>query len=217
VQEEEVQKNLIDKNQILEALHFRHACKIFDETKKISDENINFILESGRLSPSSFGMEHWKFIVIENLELKKKLKPFCWNQDQIDSCSHLIALVAKTKSVEAGGEYRKKMLSRKGLSEELLMAYLQKYDSHLSSMSTDEVKFWAEKQCYIAGANMATVASMIGIDSCFIEGFQKNEVSKILGLDDNVSLAYLLAFGYRKNLQSKKIRLNFDEVVQFIK
>lgn len=216
-QEEEVQKKLIDREQILEAFHFRHACKIFDENKKISDEDINFILEAGRLSPSSFGMEHWEFLVIENQKIKNSLKPFCWNQNQIDSCSHLVAIVAKTKLVEAGGEYRKRMLARKGLSQDLLELYLKKYDDYISKMNNEQVKFWAEKQCYIAGANMATTASMIAIDSCFIEGFERDRVSEILSLGNDVSLAYLLSFGYRKNEQSKKIRLEIDEVVRFIK
>ena len=61
----------------MEAMDFRHACKIFDETKKVSDENINYILEAGRKSPSSFGMEPWKFLVITNEELKAKIRPFC--------------------------------------------------------------------------------------------------------------------------------------------
>ena len=64
------------KNDFTHAMDFRHACKIFDETKKISDDEIHYILEAGRKSPSSFGMEAWKFLVITNEELKAKLRPF---------------------------------------------------------------------------------------------------------------------------------------------
>ena len=74
-----------------EAMDFRHACKVFDESKKISDEDIMFILDMGRKSPSSFGMEAWKFLVITNEELKAKLRPACWDQVQITSCSHYIS------------------------------------------------------------------------------------------------------------------------------
>lgn len=215
MQDEEVQKNLIDKNQILQALHFRHACKVFDTAKKISDEDINFILEAGRLSPSSFGMEHWKFIVITNQELKNKLKPYCWNQNQIDSCSHLVVLTAKVDDVKDGSDYRAKMLARRGLPEDLYEAYLQKYDNHVGSFEEKELKFWSEKQCYIAGANMATVAAMIGVDSCFIEGFEKDKVSDILEIPTDFSMAYILAFGYRQNEQSSKQRLLLDEITDF--
>lgn len=215
MQDEEVQKNLIDKDQILQALHFRHACKVFDTTQKISDEDINFILEAGRLSPSSFGMEHWKFIVITNQKLKNQLKPYCWNQNQIDSCSHLIVLTAKIDAVKAGSDYRAKMLARRGLSKDLYEAYLQKYDNHIGSFDDKELKFWSEKQCYIAGANMATVATMIGVDSCFIEGFEKDKVSTILEIPSDYSLAFLLAFGYRQNEQPTKYRLGLTEITEF--
>ncbi len=64
---------------VLEAMDFRHACKVFDETKKISDEELNYILEVARKSPTSFGMEAWKILVISNEQLKKDLRPFCWD------------------------------------------------------------------------------------------------------------------------------------------
>jgi Nitroreductase len=70
------------KEDILEAFHERHACKLFDDKKKIPKEDFDFLLEIGRLSPSSFGMEHWKFLVITSQDLKEKLRPVCWNQPQ---------------------------------------------------------------------------------------------------------------------------------------
>ena len=82
-------------NFIEDIMNFRHACKIFDETKKISDENIKTIMQCAVKSPSSFGMEPWKFLVITNDKLKQKLKPYCWDQVQITSCSHLVVCLAK--------------------------------------------------------------------------------------------------------------------------
>ena len=77
----------------MEAMEFRHACKIFDENKNISDTDMKDILEVGRLSPSSFGMEAWKFLVISNEDLKAKLRPACWDQVQVTSCSHLVIVL----------------------------------------------------------------------------------------------------------------------------
>ncbi len=82
------------KEDFIKAMNFRHACKVFDESKKISDEDIHYILEAGRKSPSSFGMEAWKFLVITNEELRAKLRPLCWDQVQITSCSHLVVVLA---------------------------------------------------------------------------------------------------------------------------
>ncbi|WP_176519285.1 nitroreductase family protein, partial [Bacillus toyonensis] len=68
----------ITKEKIMEAFHFRHACKAFDPMQKISEEDFNFILETGRLSPSSFGYEPWKFVIVQNKEVREKLQPYSW-------------------------------------------------------------------------------------------------------------------------------------------
>ena len=83
----------------LEILKFRHACKIFDESKKIGAGEFDFILEAGRLSPSSTGLEQWDFLVVQNKELREKIKAVSWNQAQITSCSHLVVILAKIKEV----------------------------------------------------------------------------------------------------------------------
>ena len=88
----------------LEILKFRHACKIFDESKKIGAGEFYFILEAGRLSPSSTGLEQWDFLVVQNKELREKIKAVSWNQVQITSCSHLVVILAKIKEVKVGSK-----------------------------------------------------------------------------------------------------------------
>ena len=78
----------MNKKDVLKAFEFRHACKEFNENKKISDEDIRFILETGRLSPSSFGLEQWKFIVVQKPEIKTRLQAASYDQLQLTSCSH---------------------------------------------------------------------------------------------------------------------------------
>jgi len=218
---------MIKKQDILEAYNFRHACKIFDKDKKISEEDFDFLLETARLSPSSFGMEPWRYLVITNQELKEKIKPSCWNQDQIDTCSHLVVILADTKAVQ-DEEYIKKMFSRRGLNEDDTKNYVQKFKEYLKDKMMNFVtryfykKFtedraiyeWCSRQTYIAAANMTTSAAMIGIDSCFIEGFEKEKVEETLELDTSKEeLALILTFGYRVNGQKPKYRLNIDEIV----
>ena len=87
----------MDNKEILEALNFRHACKEFDPSKKIGEDELNVILESARLSPSSIGIEPWKFLIIENEDLKKELGSVSWGgQKQIPSCSHLVIALSRT-------------------------------------------------------------------------------------------------------------------------
>ncbi|MEN4045873.1 NAD(P)H-dependent oxidoreductase [Sulfurimonas sp. NWX367] len=207
------------QNKFMDAMNFRHACKIFDENKKISEDDIRFILECGRKSPSSFGMEAWKFLVITNEDLKAELRPACWNQVQITSCSHLVVILAGIESLKPESGEVKKRFSRRNMPQESLDMYMDLYAKHLEkTLSSDEnIYCWSARQTYIAAANMMTGAAYIGIDSCPIEGFEKEKVEDILGLDTKkFQVAMVLPFGYRLNPQPKQIRLPFDEVVEFI-
>ena len=203
-----------------EAMDFRHACKVFDDTKKISDSDIKYILEAGRKSPSSFGMEAWKFLVITNEELKAKLRLACWDQVQVTSCSHLVIVLAGIESVKPESGEVKKRFARREMPSETLDFYMGLYASHLKdTLSCDEnIEAWTAKQSYIALGNMMTAAATLEIDSCPIEGFDKAQVEKILGLDTRkYRLSVVLPFGYRLNEQSSQLRLGFNEVVQYIK
>lgn len=202
-----------------EALDFRHACKLFDENKKITDEDIHFILEAARKSPSSFGMEPWKFLVITNDELKAKLRPVCWDQVQITSCSHLVVVLAAIESVKPEFGVVEKRFARREMSKEQLDFYLELYSNHLANTlsSNENIYAWTSKQTYLAVANMMSAAAVLGIDSCPIEGLEKEKVEEILGLDINkYQLSMILPLGYRVNEQSTQLRLPFEEVVNFI-
>ena len=203
-----------------DAMDFRHACKVFDESKTISSEDMNFVLEAGRKSPSSFGMEAWKFLVITNEELKAKLRPSCWDQIQITSCSHLVIVLAGIESVKPESGVPRKLFERREMPQETLEFYLNLYAEHLKeTLSSDEnIYAWTSKQSYIAAANMMSAAAVLGIDSCPIEGFNRSEVEATLGLDTKkYQLSMVLPFGYRIQAQSEQLRLAFDEVVEFIK
>ncbi len=206
-------------NEFTKAMDFRHACKVFDVEKTIPDEEINYILETGRKSPSSFGMEAWKFLVITNSELKAKLRPACWDQEQITSCSHLVVVLAGIESVKVESGLPEKMFARREMPQENLDFYLQLYADHLKETlsADDNIYAWTARQTYIAAGNMMTAAAFIGIDSCPIEGFSKEQVETILELDTSkYQVAVILPFGYRINEQSDQLRLSFDEVVTFI-
>lgn len=207
------------ENQFMKAMQFRHACKLFDETKTITDQDITTIMEAGRLSPSSFGIEPWKFLVITNQALKEKLKPLCWDQVQVTSCSHLVIILAAIEDAKVESGTVKKRFERWGLPEETLEFYMGTYATHLShTLSSDEnILAWTARQTYIAAANMMTAAAYLGIDSCPIEGYEKEKVEEALGIDTTkYQLSLVLPFGYRVNDQRTKTRLTFDEVVEFI-
>lgn len=200
-------------------MDFRHACKVFDSSKKISDEDMHTILEAGRKSPSSFGMEAWKFLVITNDELKANIIHLCWNQVQITSCSHLVIVLAGIDSVRVSSGEVEKRFARRNMSQEQLEGYMKLYSNHLSETlsSQENIYKWTSKQTYIASANMMSAGAFLGIDSCPIEGFEKSELEELLGLDTTkFQISLVLPFGYRIDPQSTQLRLDFDEVVEFI-
>ena len=209
---------MMDKT-FLKTLEFRHACKVFDETKKISQKDLEFILDAARRAPSSFGMEAWKFLVITNEELKAKLRPLCWNQVQITSCSHLVVVLAGIESVKVESGIPKKRFARREMPQEKLDFYLGLYADHLKeTLSSDEnIYAWTAKQTAFATANMMSAAAVKGVDSCPIEGYDKDAVETLLELDKSkFRLSMLLPLGYRVDEQSTQLRLSYDEVVEYI-
>ena len=206
----------------MEAMDFRHACKIFDETKKISDEDMKFILEVARKSPSSFGQEGWKFLVITNEELKAKLRPFCWDQPQVTTCSHLVIILAAIEAVKPESGIPALRFARREMPQEKKDFYNKLYKDHLTVTkvldSDENIYSWTARQTYIAAGNMMTAAAVKGIDSCPIEGFDKAKVEEVLGLDTKkFQLSMVLPFGYRINPQSTQLREDFKDIVEFIK
>ncbi|QPH95956.1 NAD(P)H-dependent oxidoreductase [Campylobacter concisus] len=202
----------------LEILKFRHACKIFDESKKISAGEFDFILEAGRLSPSSTGLEQWDFLVVQNKELREKIKAVSWNQVQITSCSHLVVILAKIKEVKVGSSYIDKMIARRADKNIEAIAARQKFFLLSNFKNDDELTFqWSHEQCMIAATNMMNAAASLGIDSCPMEGFDRHALNEILGLDESEQrVAIVVPFGYRLNPQPEKYRRQRSEVVTWI-
>ncbi len=207
----------MDKKKLfLEAMNYRHACKLFDG-EKIPAEDLEFILEAGRLSPSSFGIEQWKFVVVQNQGLKEAIEKVSWNQKQISTCSDLLVILAR-KDVRSRDVYTQKQLSRLGLAPEAYQGFLGVYKGWVDGRDDHTIEMWSEKQCYIAAGNMMSAAAFIGIDSCPIEGFDSKKVDALLEIDTSVyQSALVIPFGYRAGEQRGKHRLSFEEVVAFKK
>lgn len=206
-------------SEFLKAMVFRHACKVFDTEKQIPTEQFESMLEVVRISPSSFGMEPWRLIVVRNPNLRKALKSACWNQNQITECSELVVFTTDNDTVRSGTPYVRKMFERRGLPPEAVDTYMEVYKNYLEPIEEDEVLLenWTAKQCYIALANMMTYAATLEIDSCPIEGFDKEEVEAILDLEYGHSVAVICAFGYRTKDQSIQKRLELKQIVEYRK
>lgn len=216
----------ISKEEIISAFNFRHACKEFDPTQIIPKEDIDFILRTAQLSPSSFGFEPWHFIVVQDKELREALKPVAWGAPlKLDTASHfVIALSMKAPMTKWDADYIMKMMKDvKQFPEDVVEMYSKFYREFQErdfSLDTDKKLFdWASKQTYIALANMMTSAALIGIDSCPIEGFHQEKVESLLhdqfGVDtEKYGISYMVAFGYRKaDPAHPKSRRDIDDMI----
>ncbi|MGR3806394.1 Nitroreductase [Pasteurella testudinis DSM 23072] len=220
---------MLSKQQILDAYHYRHACKHYDPNKKISQDDLHFILQTAQLSPSSFGLEPWRFLVIENSEIKTLIRDIAWGaKDKIMDCSHFIVILARQqKALQPGSEYiRQQRTEVMKLPADVLALYEGFYRNFCENefnLNSEEAYYaWASRQCYIALANMLTSAAMIGIDSTPIEGFPLEKLNNALvekGLYDpqEFKLSVMVAFGYRAGEARAKTRRDFDDVVKIIK
>ncbi|PEF61714.1 NAD(P)H-dependent oxidoreductase [Bacillus cereus] len=199
------------KEQILHAHQFRRAIKKFNPSKKINESDFQFILEVGRLSPSSFGTEPWKFIIIQNPVIRESILPHAWGATtQLPSASHFVAILARdTEDVVYHSQYLKDLMQNtQKIPQDMIDTRIEVIKNHqLHDFNLLEHKetlfYWAARQAYIPLANMMTTAAELGIDSCAIEGFNNVQVTKILKetgafTDGNYHVACLVAFGYRE-------------------
>lgn len=211
------------KKQVLDAFDHRVAVRVYND-QEISREDMEFILDTAWLSPSSIGLEAWRFVVLDRKQIAKlrdDLKTVAWGaQSQLDTASHFVLLLAE-KNARYDSDCVKDSLVRRGLGEgDALNSRLATYESFqkndMSLADNPRALFdWTAKQTYIALGNMMTSASMIGIDSCPIEGFNYDKVNAILAKagiinSDKEGIASMVSFGYRlcdpKHPRSRKPR-----------
>lgn len=210
----------INKQKIIDALNWRYAVKVFDSAKKVSDEDLHTILESGRLSPSSIGLEAWEFIVVNNPELRKELRVASYDQTKVTDASHLIVIARRTDNKDLPSELVSRTAKTQGKSEEDLAGLKEMAENGVSSRDENLVNAWLTAQTYIPLGIMMETAALLDIDTCPMEGFDYDKVNEILKLKDkNLTAASMLAVGYRGDdpyAARPKTRRSFDEVVETI-
>lgn len=199
---------------------WRYATKKFDSDKTIDEKEMNILKESIRLSPSSYGLQLFKVLIIENKELKDKLKGVSFNQSQISDCSALFVFCNFTKVTSSDIDG---FIQLKSSVQDIMISNLSKYGDFLKStlltMPSEEVSIWTANQVYIALGNLMTSCAALKIDSCPIEGFQADKYNDILNLK-NMNAAVVASVGYRSNddlsQESEKVRKNSASLFEHI-
>lgn len=208
----------MENNAFIDAMNFRHACKVFDKNKKISPYDFEVILESSRLTPSSFGLEPTRLVVVRDKALREKMKPICWNQDQITSASELVVFKSKVADLKAPSHYISEELSHRMSTFEAIQAYQERFKGFLTAndLLGENIINWTSRQAYLMASSMMNAAAFIGIDSCPIEGFEQGLLEKLFEIDSFAErIVLIVAFGYRINPQGLRYRLSLDELVEY--
>lgn len=186
-------------NTFIEAQNWRYATKKFDSGKKISDSDLEILKEAIRLSSSSYGLQPYQVLIVENTELRERLKPAAWNQSQITDASHVLVFANMTNIGDSHIDaYIENIAATRELSLESIAGYGTFMKSKITTLPQDEKNSWTAKQTYLAMGNLLNAAAALKIDVTPMEGFETAAVNEILGLEQKGLSASLIAtIGYR--------------------
>lgn len=166
-----------------EALHWRYATKKFDTAKKLTQAQLDDVLEAARLSASSYGLQPYKLLVITDPALRAQLRAAAWDQAQVTDASHLIIFAAHTTVDDAYVDaFVANIAKTRGLPAESLAPYREMMVGSMHRMTPDQQKTWSQKQAYIGVGTLLAACAHATIDACPMEGFDPAKVDEILGL-----------------------------------
>lgn len=209
----------VNNTTVEQQLAWRYATKQFDAARRISPADWKTLEQSLVLSPSSFGLQPWKFLVVNDPEIRAKLRPVSWNQSQITDASHLVIFAAR-KNLGAPDidRYLARIAEVRKVTLESLEGYKGLMAGTLASRSPEAIAAWSARQAYIALGSFLTTAALLGIDTCPIEGFDPSKYDEILGLGKiGYTAVVVAAAGYRSAADAyahhPKVRYAPEEVV----
>ncbi len=206
---------------LVSALNWRYATKQFDASRKIAAADWNALEESLRLAPSSFGIQPWKFIVVESPELRAKLREASWGQTQVTEASHLVVLAVK-QAVDTAhlDRFMADTAKTRGAAVESLAGYRKLVDGFVAAKAqAGQLEAWSSKQVYIAAGQFMASAAVIGVDTCPLEGIDPAKYDEALGLaGSGWATQMAIAAGYRaagdKYATAPKVRFPASEVIE---
>lgn len=213
----------VSESQLMEALQWRYATKAFDPQRKISPATWEALEKSLVLTPSSFGLQPYRFVVVNNPSTRAQLLPHSWNQRQVVDASHYVVFAARTALTEAEiDRFLDRIVEVRGGSREALAGYRQMMTSNLlGAEASGRIPHWAARQAYIALGNLMTCAALLGVDACPIEGFAPESYDQILNLaSQGLASVVCCALGYRaasdKYAVTPKVRFPATTLVQTV-
>ncbi|RYD48755.1 MAG: NAD(P)H-dependent oxidoreductase [Verrucomicrobiaceae bacterium] len=200
----------VSTDTLLSSLRWRYATKSFDASRKIPAETWDAIEESLVLTPSSFGLQPWKFLVIQDPGVRSNLLAESWRQSQVTDASHFVVLAARTDLTSQDVEtWISRMSEVQGAPVEALAPLKGMIEGFAQAMSHEARHAWNMRQCYIALGQLMATAAALGIDTCPMEGLDSKRIKGILKLPSDATVVMGIAVGRRSynGIVSPRIRL----------
>ena len=181
--------------------NWRYATKKFDATKKVTSIDMDILKEAIRLSASSYGLQPYQVLIIENQEIRAQLQPAAWGQTQIVDASHVIVFATETNFGDLQiDKYIKNLTETRGIPTESVQGYADFMKSKINGLTDDQKTVWTAKQTYLALGNLLNAAAELKIDVTPMEGFEPEKFDAILGLEKRgLHSAVVATIGYRHN------------------
>jgi nitroreductase len=215
--------NTMSSQKLTAQLRWRYAVKRFDPTLKIAADNWRALEEALVLTPSSYGLQPWKFFIISDQAIKDQLVPISWNQRQLADCSHVVIFAIKKDLAAADiDRYLARMAEVRGVPVENLAGFRKMLmSSFVPPPAEFDVNQWASLQVYIALGNFMTSAAVLGIDTCPMEGIEPAKYDELLGLSAKGYATIVVAVaGYRaaddKYAALPKVRFKHEDVIEHL-
>lgn len=212
----------LNPDQLLASLRWRYATKQFDASRKIPADTWAALEESLVLTPSSFGLQPWKFMVIEDPAFRFQLLAESWKQPQVTDASHYVVLTARTDlTAEDVDSWIACMAEVQGVAVDSLAGYKGVVEGFAQAMSQEDRHQWNSRQVYIALGQLMLAAAVLGIDACPMEGISKEGYDHVLGLaGSGYSTAVACALGYRADsdryAKAPKARFARSQVIEHL-
>jgi nitroreductase len=190
---------------LLDAIRQRYACREFVPGRPVTAEELALLLDAGRLAPSSFGLEPWRFVTVEDAQ-RAAVAHACYDQPAATTAAALIVIVALVAALDPDSDYvraRFEAEARGGDLEPIYAAYRAHYRA-------DTIAAWAQGQCSFAAAHMLLQATHLGLGSCPIGGFDADALAAALGLGAGEAPALLIALGHCSQAAPERLRKPLD-------
>jgi nitroreductase len=211
-------KIMENKNQIIDSLQWRYATKQFNADKKLTETQLELLINAVQLSPSSYGLQPYQVIIVSNPKIKAELKAAAYGQPQLTDASHIFVFARTKNFTEAHvDEYAANITQTRGIDISIIAEFVGMMKGTVNARSQEELAAWNARQTYIALGILLETAALNDIDCCPMEGFDIAQFDAILGLNElNLSSVVIAPVGFRADediyQHFKKVRKSKEDL-----